>query len=152
VRQLRNVARWLAVKGPDASERELDKMLAGPNEAAEVDAGQEQLEPVPTLRPIRTNKLYRAPDEVTDDELLEALRAHRWRLKPAAVQLNVSRTSLYALIDRSPSLRRAADLGPDELEESFERHDGDLESMSEQLKVSPQGIRERLREVGVPGS
>lgn len=147
VRQLRNIARWLAVKGPDASKSELDKMLFVPDASA--GPTTQPRREAPTPRPSRDYKLYRAPDDVSDDDLLEALRAHSWRLKPAAAQLNVSRTSLYALIDRSPRIRRARDLGRDELAESLERHHENLEAMSEQLKVSPQGIRRRLRELGV---
>ncbi|MEM7354930.1 MAG: helix-turn-helix domain-containing protein, partial [Acidobacteriota bacterium] len=96
--------------------------------------------------------VYRSPKEVDDDELLEALRANGWRLKPTAAQLHVSRTSLYALIDRCPRIRRATDLGREELATCFERYKGRLERMADALEVSPQGLRHRLQELGLGGS
>ena len=81
-------------------------------------------------------KEYRDPSEVSDEELLESLRENRFSVKPTAKALNVSRTSLYSLIDRNPSIRKASDLertrsaGPGE-------HGGDLDAMGRELEVSP---------------
>ena len=49
-------------------------------------------------------------DEVGEEELLRALRDHGWGLAPAAKALGVSRTSLYAMIERSSKVRKAVDL------------------------------------------
>ena len=157
VRELRNVARWLAVKGPAGVARaqaELDRLLGdretSPNGQRPGD--RFELPSAPVADPPASVKLYRSPRDVTDDELLKALRAHRWRLKPTAKHLRVSRTSLYALIDRCPRIRRAADLLPDDLAAAFERHGGDLVAMADDLEVSPEGLRHRLQELEIPGS
>ncbi|MEM9553297.1 MAG: sigma 54-interacting transcriptional regulator [Acidobacteriota bacterium] len=154
VRQLRNVARWLQVQGGDESSMEaLEQRLGAPSDASTQDEDRVREasdEPNDFARPVspRSRTLYRAPSEVSDEELLDALRSHGWRLKPAAAQLRVSRTSLYALIDRCPQIRRATDLERDELAVSFERHDGDLAAMADELRVSPQGLRQRLQALG----
>jgi len=58
-------------------------------------------------------KRYRDARDVGNDELLTVLRAHRFKLQPAAASLGISRTALYELIERSPSLRKAVDLDKD---------------------------------------
>ena len=60
----------------------------------------------PALATPARPRAYRKPDEVTEEEIVEALAAHKYRLKPAAAALGVSRTTLYALMDRFPRLRR----------------------------------------------
>ena len=49
---------------------------------------------------------YRSPAEVTEAELLDALRACRWEVKPAAVRLGIWRPSLYLFIERCPGVRK----------------------------------------------
>ena len=56
-------------------------------------------------------KVRRKPSDVSEAELKEALREADWDLKAAADRLGVPRPSMYDLIDRSPSIRTAGDLG-----------------------------------------
>lgn len=63
---------------------------------------------------------HRDPMTVDDGELTRALEAAGWNIKAAAAALNVSRTSLYRLIERSPGLRSRSfagrgDQGTDDL-------------------------------------
>lgn len=155
IRQLKNMARQIVIGsrgsetvriGPQL-ERLLQEASARRNHG---NGGAEAEEPfggVPPSRPRRQR--YRDPSEVTDDELVEALRRNRWAVKPTAQTLGVSRTSLYTLIERSPAVRKAADLGRDEILRSMEDHGGDLEAMSRMLEVSPSGLRQRMKELGI---
>ncbi len=146
VRQLRNVARRLVVLGSGVTDPSLEDLdLAADGLAAEVP--QPAASPPPPKA--RAAKLHRRPKDIGDEELLTALRYNGWRLKPTAAQLRVSRTSLYALIDRCPDIRRAGDIASDELEASLRRHGGDLVAMSAELEVSSQGLRHRLQELGL---
>ncbi|MEM9293451.1 MAG: sigma 54-interacting transcriptional regulator [Acidobacteriota bacterium] len=159
VRQLRNVASWLAVKGAAGGEqtmRELGELLR-PQSSAETPVpapgGASLPSPEPVAEPVSGPiKLHRPPKVISDEELLEALRVNGWKLKPTAQHLNIARTSLYALIDRSETIRRATDLEREELEQSLERHQGDLAAMAQELRVSPQGLRSRLQELGIEQS
>ncbi len=151
VRQLRNVARWLAVKGPAATADglgALDELLSGAPASAESPASLPPRRPA-VAKPPRPLEIHRSPREVTDQELLDALRLNGWQLKPTAHYLRVARTSLYALIDRNPNIRRASDLQREELARSFQAHGGDLVAMAMELEVSPQGLRSRLHELEV---
>ena len=92
---------------------------------------------------------YRSPAGIQESELIEALRANRWRLQATAAQLGVSRASLYDLINRSPGIRKAGDLSREEIEEARERSDGSLDAMVDALEVSERGLLRRMTQLGL---
>ncbi len=147
VRELRNVARRLAIAGLGASVEVIGRHL---NELLVEERAPLPLSSVAptTPAPSLAEKMavsYRQPHEVDEDELLAALAANAWRIRPTAAHLGVSRTSLYAMIDRSEKIRRACDLSSEEIAASRERHGGHLEAMAAELRVSPNGLRHHLR-------
>ena len=157
VRQLRNVARRLVLARQASGSAELDTLLetwlqdasaGGSDPEIPAPPAQNVAPPRSARQPARS---YRPPHEVSDEELLEALRQHRFRLKPAAVHLGVSRASLYTLIDRCPTIRRASELSAEEIEACRERHGGDLDAMAEELEVSRYGLQGRMRELSRQG-
>jgi two-component system nitrogen regulation response regulator GlnG len=91
----------------------------------------------------------RKPADVSQDELLAVLRAHRWRLKRAAEALGISRPSLYVLIERCPAIRKAGDLKVEEIVLCHREHGGDLDLMVERLMVSRDALHRRIRELGL---
>ena len=97
----------------------------------------------------RARRSYRPPDEVREGELVAALRANRWRLQPTAAQLGISRGSLYDRIEKSSTIRKAADLGREEIAECLERCGGDLDAMVERLEVSKRGLQRRMLRLGM---
>lgn len=156
VRELRNVVRQLVIAGRLQSELSLGSDLeallrpidpavshALAQQVVELQA-QETLEPSspPTPR-------YRAPGEVDEAELLTALRAHGYRLAPTAKALNLSRTSLYALIEQSSRIRKAADLDRDEIEAALMRANGKLTAAAMALEVSAHALKLRMRALGL---
>ncbi|HYO14257.1 MAG TPA: sigma 54-interacting transcriptional regulator [Thermoanaerobaculia bacterium] len=150
VRQLRNVARQLVIGsrglprlevGP-AVERLLDESPAAP---VPHDSSTE----IPVRRPEEDAGFRRKPGEVPEGELLAALRGHRWDLQAAARALRISRTSLYALIEASPNVRKAGDLRPEEIARCWEECGGDLDAMVDRLEVSKKALGRRLREMGL---
>jgi two-component system nitrogen regulation response regulator GlnG len=110
-----------------------------PHQAKESSPAQEQ------------TSTRRKPSEVSDQELLAALRGTSWDLKAAADRLGIPRPSLYMLIERSPSLRTAGDLSPQEITRCFQECNGDLDAMVRQLEVSKRGLQRRVRELGLGG-
>lgn len=86
---------------------------------------------------------------IDHDRLMTALREHRFQLNRTAEALGVSRTHLDALIARSPQLRKAKDLGREEIAACAEAVGGDLEAMATKLEVSPRGLRLRMRQLGL---
>ncbi len=110
VRELRNVARRIAVGSHDAGHA----ALAGGLESGSIPVQQGSIKPEEPP-PVRPRAAYRQASEIEEDELLAALRASRWNLAAAAERLHVSRTSLYALVERHGGVRKAVDLTGEEI-------------------------------------
>lgn len=157
VRQIKNVARQIAIGSRGAElvritpqlERILQEAVAQGATAEERGRGGAPAPadgpgPAPKPRPE-----YRDPSDVPEAELLETLRRNRWRVKPTARDLGVSRTSLYALMDRSPAVRKASELDRDEILRAREECRGDLAAMGERLEVSTAGLRQRMKELAI---
>lgn len=147
VRQLRNVARQLAIanRGRDRIEitPAVDRLLA---ESPTTGSGASR-PPVAAAASVPSRR--RRGSEISDAEVEDALLAHRYDLQAAATALGISRPSLYERIAAHPTLRTASDLSAAEISEAFESADGDLESMVDRLKVSPRALGRRLREMGL---
>jgi len=147
VRELRNVAQQLVVAyraAPRAAlSSQVERLLAGQRDTVPRETVGENAAPPPSPR-----RRSRKPSEVDEDEMIAVLRAHRWQVKAAARELGISRASLYLLMDRSPRIRKAADLGADEIAAGRARHGDDLAAMAAELEVSEDGLRQRLRLLG----
>ncbi|MDJ0835493.1 MAG: sigma 54-interacting transcriptional regulator [Acidobacteriota bacterium] len=136
VRQLRNVVRQLVIANRDSPQL---------TETPKVKYLLDQAEPPPEARPQK--KKYCKPSEITREELLAAYEANAFEPKATAAQLNISRTSIYALIDKTPGIQTAADLSDETVEQAFEQCNGDVEAMSARLKVSERALRYRIKKL-----
>jgi two-component system, NtrC family, nitrogen regulation response regulator GlnG len=151
VRELRNVARRIAVGSRDAAQAELPGELErAPDPAAVVqELPASLLSTVPDKPASRPREAYRPVSEVTEEELFAALRASRWNLAVTAERLRISRTSLYALVERHGGVRKASQLSRDEIASALERAGGDLDAAAADLRVSPHGLKIRRTELGI---
>ena len=153
VRQLANVARRLAIArragGAVALGPFIDSLLAGDRDGPPAPGPATSGPAAPPPPTGRWRPVYRRAAEVSEDELIEALRAHRFELKPTAEALGVSRSVLYQLIDGCPRVRKAADLSRDEIEQALARAEGDLAAAATALEVSAQGLKLRLKALGL---
>ncbi len=148
IRQLRNLTRQIVInsrkhptlKSSPSIEQELDS--SAPQQPSDASAGSEPREPEEAAS-------RRKPSEVSERELLEALRATSWDLKAAAERLGITRPSLYALIDRSSSLRTAAELSVEEITRCFHECKGDVDAMAQRLEVSKRGLQRRIKVLGL---
>jgi two-component system nitrogen regulation response regulator GlnG len=86
---------------------------------------------------------------VDEDRLLAALRESGWRTSATARALGISRTTLYALIEKSARIRQAKDVGPEELRRCRDECAGDVDAMAEKLEVSGRAIKLRMRQLGM---
>ena len=110
------------------------------------EAARRTLRPTP---PEREPVARRKPSEVSEPEVIAALRAHGWDLKAAADALGIPRSSIYDVIDRCPNIRTAGDLTPAEIERSYQACDGDLDRMAQSLEVSRRALQRRVKELGL---
>ncbi len=148
VRQLLNVVRQIVIAGRGEARARLPEaveiLLAG---APSFLDGQTVTEtPQPSSEPAsRALK----PSEIDDQTLVELLRAHRFNVRAAAAAADISPTSLYALIEACPLVRKPADLQADEVAASLERAQGDVDAAAMDLEVSSLGLKRRLKELGL---
>lgn len=153
VRQLRNAVRQIVIgsRGSPAVRigPQVERLLQEAVGRAGHPTGEERPPSGPPPRRVRPRKEYRDPAEVGDEELLETLRRNRWLVKPTAEELNVSRTSLYTLMERNPAIRKASELEREEIVRVRDACGGDLGEMGRRLEVSASGLRQRMKELGV---
>ncbi|MFO0589315.1 MAG: sigma-54 dependent transcriptional regulator [Polyangiaceae bacterium] len=154
IRQLRNVVRRIVIGSRGQAVTRLDPSLE-----AELRTGRKSASTPPhggraphsgNLRGASNGPApRRKPADVTEDELTLALRAHLWDLKAAADALGIPRPSIYDLIAKSPTIRTAGDLSPEEIERAFHATDGDVDRMVQALQVSKRALLRRLKELGL---
>jgi two-component system, NtrC family, nitrogen regulation response regulator GlnG len=149
VRQLRNVARQLVIAHRDAPQMMPDEGLLG----RLIPVGGPDTVPMAPLKarspatpaPAR----YRKPSDIGEEELIKALRAHQWRLGPAAKSLHISRTTLYALVEASSRVRKATDISPSEIEATVGGCGGDLATAAAAMEVSLHALKLRMNALGL---
>jgi two-component system nitrogen regulation response regulator GlnG len=148
IRQLRNAVRELVINSRAADTAQVgpqvERMLREVATATPV-----VLESAPAARQKSQPGAYRSPSEVTQEELLEALRANDWELKGAAESLGISRPALYLVLRKFPGIRTARDLSRAEILECRERFGDDLDAMARELEVSRKGLQQRMKEIGL---
>ena len=138
VRELRNVAHRLAVDGHDRTAVSVPADVATGLRRTAAAPSEEAPPQPPRLKPA----------DIDDALLITTLEAHGWSVRPAARALGISKTSLYGLIDRCSSIRSAGDVPVEELRAAVTRHGDDVAAMAGELRVSPAGLRLRLRDLG----
>jgi two-component system nitrogen regulation response regulator GlnG len=157
IRQLRNLTRQLIIGSRGHSrlrldprlEKELEMAMAPrPGRPVSGPAPAVSVEPKPSPEPHKAHPRRRA-SEVSEPELLAALRESAWDLKAAADRLGIPRSSIYDLIDKSPNIRTAGDLSVEEITRCFQEHSGDLEAMAQRLEVSKRALGRRIKELGL---
>ncbi|HOX43874.1 MAG TPA: sigma 54-interacting transcriptional regulator [Myxococcota bacterium] len=139
VRQLHNLARHLVTTFATAEQVDAAAALQALDEPVPPPGQRAAAPPAPAAR----------AGELEPQAALEALRAHGFKVKAAAAALGISRTTLYALMEQIPGLRKARDLGREELERGLAECGGDLEALAARLEVSPHGLKLRLKELGL---
>jgi DNA-binding NtrC family response regulator len=135
VRQLRNLARQLALAAADGAP-------LGSSPAVERILGTGREEPP---APGRAPRRGAPPAEITEAELRQALAACGYRPARAAAMLGIGRTSIYRLMERVPGLRTVEDIPEEEIVCCHRECGGDLKAMSERLEVSERALRLRIR-------
>lgn len=143
VRQLKNIVRQAVILHRDQPAIvDWHALVPGPRRSV-------PLEPVRPRAPAEAPKQYRSADDVSEDELVEAMRQHRYQAKAAAKALGVSRTALYGLIERTDRLRKASELSKDEIEAASARCGAEPNQMADRLGVSRPALLRRMTALGL---
>jgi two-component system, NtrC family, nitrogen regulation response regulator GlnG len=150
VRELRNIVRQLVIAGRRHAEMslgsDLDALLRPTTKSPAPTPESNELDTVVPRGGVRPN--YRMPAEIDEDQLLEVLRANAYRLAATAKALNLSRTSLYALVEQSSRIRKATDLDREQIAEALVTSK-DLPAAAMTLEVSAHALKLRMRALGI---
>ncbi len=141
IRQLRNVTRQLVIVNRGQPCLRFDAQLE--RELAIAPASP------PALPLAPPEERRRKPSDITEGELLEALRECAWDMKPTADRLGIPRPSIYDLLKRHPSIRTAGRLEAEEITRCYQEQQGDLDAMARRLEVSRRALARRVRDLGL---
>ncbi len=133
VRQLRNVARYLAgcaERGsvPLLDDPDLQRLLTAPADLVK-----------PQLKVAR-----RRPKNIDAEELEQVLERMDWQLGKAAAHFGISRAALNGLVDQHATLRRAKFLSDEEIARAKDESSESGLAMWQVLRVSRRGLARRL--------
>jgi two-component system nitrogen regulation response regulator GlnG len=141
VRQLKNIIRqWVILQRDGASGVDWRPLVPRATPTPPSTTG-----PTPAM----PRRSYRSADDVTEDELVEAMRAHRYQAKAAATALGISRTALYGLLERSTRIRKATTLTVAEIEAAAAQHGNEPTAMADALGVSRPALLRRMSALGL---
>lgn len=144
VRQLANVVRQLVIANRDADPavhfEALDALTATLSPAA--------IPKSPAIPKTAATQASLAPRkraaDVSEGEVVAALRAQRYRPSAAADALGIPRSSIYDLMDKIPGLRKASELTQEDVDGARAEVGPSLEAMAAHLEVSERALRRRL--------
>ncbi|MCC6625152.1 MAG: sigma-54-dependent Fis family transcriptional regulator [Deltaproteobacteria bacterium] len=169
VRQLKNVARWLASldhrgravmaddpaldglvddggAGPSAATPDDDAPLAPYVPPAAASAGG-RVATRATVDGIKRPR--RAIGDIGHDELERLMIQHAYKLGNVADELGISRPALNELVDAHPRLRRAQSLTRDEIVQALDAAGGDIGQVWQALRVSEKSLKLRMSALGL---
>ncbi len=162
VRQLRNVARWLAgldhrARPIDLNDTALAALLVGEHAVAAVAVASpggasdaRPFDPAATARGDRVERRKSALALIGPEELERLMEAHEFKLGSVADALGVSRPALNDMVDAHPRLRRAQSLTLEELVLARAQC-GNIDSMWRHLRVSEKSLKLRMSALGLLG-
>ena len=142
VRELRNVAYQMATHNHTLEVASLPRWLMehlrAPSKHAEVGTS------------VRVSaEVSPRPSQITAEQLAEVLERCDWRIGPTANLLQISRNSVYALMERY-NLPHAGNMTVEDINAAIQKVGSrDVDALATFLRVSPRGLRLRLRAIGL---
>lgn len=140
VRQLRNIARQLVI-----ASRGLAHVVHTPAVSRLLESSTHAAPQAPKARAASAEPADALPD---DETIREALRKAEYKTAAAARALGISKTTLYAWMERTPGIRKAKDLEKADLDLAYGEVGGDRAAMARHLEVSKRGLTLRITELG----
>lgn len=143
VRELKNIASQLLLASLEEEQLRVPESLRHL-----LEFEPKGTEPTPGhFREVEESKTVRRPPrkaEVDEASVQAALQENDWSPSKAARALGVAQGTIQYWIKRNPAIRRAQDIGDEELEEAARRCAADVTAMAAELGVSVRALRLRL--------
>jgi two-component system, NtrC family, nitrogen regulation response regulator GlnG len=149
VAELETIAKRIAITNRDRRHFVLDALIAARLRVPVPDA--------PSAGRTRTadaaSAQRRDTTTLSDDEIAQAMRLHQFKVGAAALALGVSRSWLNTRLESCNGIRKAKDLGREEILAAAHACAWDLVKMAERLEVSGHGLKLRINALeSLPGA
>ncbi|MBK8283726.1 MAG: sigma-54-dependent Fis family transcriptional regulator [Ahniella sp.] len=146
VRQLAHVVRRLLLARRSQAPMSVASILEGLVAPASSSNARSAPPAVTAEKP--KSKPYRDPGSVDDESLCAALAQHQWCVRDAAEHLGVSRTSFYALLDKSSLVRQPQHIPAEELKQVMRDFPDQLDRWADVLKTPKESLKRFVRQRG----
>lgn len=148
IRQLRNLTRQIVI-----GSRGLPSLRLDPQLEQELSGSTPWPSSSPASKPVASPMVKESPRrklaDFTEEQIVQALEETHWEIKKAAERLDVARSTLYDWLKRSPHVRLADGLSAEELARHYRECKGQLDAMTQRLKLSRWALVRRLKELGI---
>lgn len=156
VAELETITKRLVIANRDHQSFQLDRFIMGRLRMTSPDA---PTGPIVGAGAAPANGAVSRQDQtaaLTDEDIAQALRLHRFKVGAAALALGVSRSWLNTRLEGCKGVRKAKDVGKEEILLAASACGWDLLKMAERLEVSAHGLKLRVNALegltpGAPG-
>jgi len=146
VRELRNMVQQMVIGSRGEQGLQAGAAIAKLLDSEAAATGEVRTEDRPVLA---REKRSRKPADISEGELLAAMRANRWNYKATARALAISRSSLYTLVESCSQIRVIDEVGEAEIRSCADRFQADTDAMAAELQVSARALQRRLKQLGL---
>lgn len=84
-------------------------------------------------------------NELSEDDIVNALEENEWNIQSAAQALGISRPSMYKLMDENSQIRRVERIPAAEIQQAWQASNSDIEACASLLKTPAEALRRHLR-------
>lgn len=143
VAELQSIARRVAIANRGADSFRVDDWV----EQRLVSRGSESAKTMEEVVVAKPSKSEAA--QLTDADIVNAMRQRRFVVREAAEQLGVSRSWLHTRLEFCRDLRQAKDLTAEEIRGALTRAKGSTSRAADALEVSEHGLKLRMKALSV---
>ena len=87
--------------------------------------------------------------DLTDEEVIAALHRNEWEIKASALDLGISRPTMYKLIDAHPAIRQPQEISIDDIKRGLQESGGELGRCAALLLTPAEALRRHLHVLGL---
>ncbi|MDO8343290.1 MAG: sigma 54-interacting transcriptional regulator [Cellvibrio sp.] len=98
--------------------------------------------PTPSSTEKQTRKKL---NELTEEDVINALEDNEWNIQSAAQALGISRPSMYKLMEVNSQIRRVGKISAEEIQQARRAANNDIEVCASLLKTPAEALRRHLR-------
>jgi DNA-binding NtrC family response regulator len=125
-----------------SKELEFEAKSASEQEAARGSEPGHQARSVPTTK-------RRSIQDLTDEEVIAALHRNEWEIKASALDLGISRPTMYKLIDAHPMIRHPQEISIDDIKRGLQESGGEVGRCAALLLTPAEALRRHLHILGL---